>query len=87
MKHLLSPSGSFYLVAVKANSLEDIQRRMQDKFRLTSEARIHPLHICMITHDALAIRFVCNVAQDVSIYSFYGFGSAPDNDTYPRLRE
>ena len=85
-KHLLSPNGSFYLVALKANGLEDIQRRMRDKFCLASEARIHLFYISLSTDGVLAIRFVYNVAQDANICLFYGFGGHPDNDASPRLR-
>ncbi|KAK0465245.1 S-adenosyl-L-methionine-dependent methyltransferase [Desarmillaria tabescens] len=38
VNELLSPRGRFYLVALKQNDIPNIQRRMQDKFGLISEA-------------------------------------------------
>ena len=36
-QHLLAPQGRFYLVALKANGIENIQAQMLEKFRLASE--------------------------------------------------
>ncbi|KAG7450193.1 S-adenosyl-L-methionine-dependent methyltransferase [Guyanagaster necrorhizus] len=41
VKELLSPRGLFYLVALKQNDIPNIQRRMQDKFGLSSQTVLH----------------------------------------------
>ena len=53
-KHLLSANGKFYLVALKANGIENIRRRMREEFQLGSEACVYSRLGCLYLQEPMS---------------------------------